>query len=148
MISRKIVRRKRLMSTKMICQKVTSIIASKIVKIQILCHHQMEISTSKLLIKMRRIRWLLIFCNFNCEEARHHWMKIQAETKVLSRNLCGKLRLVMEPLVATKLKCDYRTGKRISTKRVIGYIASGYQKDKIWLRRTKPATRNYSPSYG
>jgi midasin len=28
-------------------------------------------------------------------------------------------------------------------KRVIGYIASGYRKDKIWLRRTKPAKRNY-----
>lgn len=76
-------------------------------------------------------------------EARHHWMKIQAETNVLSRNLCEKLRLVMEPLVATKLKGDYRTGKRINMKRVIGYIASGYRKDKIWLRRTKPAKRNY-----
>jgi midasin len=49
----------------------------------------------------------------------------------------------MEPLVATKLKGDYRTGKRINMKRVIGYIASGYRKDKIWLRRTKPAKRNY-----
>jgi midasin len=28
-------------------------------------------------------------------------------------------------------------------KRIIGYIASGYRKDKIWLRRTKPAKRDY-----
>jgi midasin len=28
-------------------------------------------------------------------------------------------------------------------KRVIGYIASGYRKDKIWLRRTKPGKRDY-----
>jgi midasin len=28
-------------------------------------------------------------------------------------------------------------------KRVIGYVASGYRKDKIWLRRTKPAKRDY-----
>lgn len=28
-------------------------------------------------------------------------------------------------------------------KQVIGYIASGYRRDKIWLRRTKPAKRNY-----
>ena len=76
-------------------------------------------------------------------EARARWSRIQGETHSLSRRLCEKLRLVMEPLVASKLRGDYRTGKRINMKRVIGYIASGYRKDKIWLRRTKPAKRNY-----
>ena len=71
------------------------------------------------------------------------WSLIQSETHNLSRRLCEKLRLVMEPLVASKLRGDYRTGKRINMKRVIGYIASGYRKDKIWLRRTKPAKRDY-----
>ncbi|GKY98789.1 hypothetical protein MPSEU_000835100 [Mayamaea pseudoterrestris] len=75
--------------------------------------------------------------------ARRHWNELQLETYALSRRLCEKLRLVMEPLVASKLRGDYRTGKRINMKRVIGYIASGYRKDKIWLRRTKPAKRNY-----
>jgi MoxR-like ATPase len=75
--------------------------------------------------------------------ARSEWSRIQGETHHLARRLCEKLRLVMEPLVATKLRGDYRTGKRINMKRVIGYIASGYRKDKIWLRRTKPAKRNY-----
>lgn len=75
--------------------------------------------------------------------SRSRWGSIQSETYNLSRQLCEKLRLVMEPLVATKLKGDYRTGKRINMKRVIGYIASGFRKDKIWLRRTKPAKRNY-----
>ena len=77
------------------------------------------------------------------EEARIQWLDIQGKTQSLSRRLCEKLRLVMEPLVASKLRGDYRTGKRINMKRVIGYIASGYRKDKIWLRRTKPAKRNY-----
>jgi midasin len=76
-------------------------------------------------------------------EARLKWLQIQGETHNLSRRLCEKLRLVMEPLVASKLRGDYRTGKRINMKRVIGYIASGYRKDKIWLRRTKPAKRDY-----
>ena len=76
-------------------------------------------------------------------EARLRWLQIQGETHNLSRRLCEKLRLVMEPLVASKLKGDYRSGKRINMKRVIGYIASGYRKDKIWLRRTKPAKRDY-----
>eukprot|EP00978_Attheya_sp_CCMP212_P021232 scaffold61822_cov52-Attheya_sp.AAC.5 len=75
--------------------------------------------------------------------ARLRWATIQNETNNLSRRLCEKLRLVMEPLVATKMRGDYRTGKRINMKRIIGYIASGYRRDKIWLRRTKPAKRNY-----
>jgi len=77
------------------------------------------------------------------EEAREKWSEISAETNSLSRRLCEKLRLVMEPLVASKLRGDYRTGKRINMKRVIGFIASGYRKDKIWLRRTKPGKRDY-----
>lgn len=77
------------------------------------------------------------------EAARKKWALIQRDTHALARRTCEKLRLVLEPLVATKLKGDYRTGKRINMKRVIGYIASGYRKDKIWLRRTKPAKRNY-----
>lgn len=76
-------------------------------------------------------------------EAHIKWSIIQQETSYLSRRLCEKLRLVLEPLVASKLRGDYRSGKRINMKRVIGYIASGYRKDKIWLRRTKPAKRNY-----
>lgn len=76
-------------------------------------------------------------------EARLKWLQIQGETHNLARRLCEKLRLVLEPLVASKLRGDYRTGKRINMKRVIGYIASGYRKDKIWLRRTKPAKRDY-----
>jgi len=77
------------------------------------------------------------------EQARAYWQTIQSDTNNLSRRLCEKLRLVMEPLVATKLRGDYRTGKRVNMKRIIGYIASGYRKDKIWLRRTKPAKRDY-----
>jgi midasin len=77
------------------------------------------------------------------QRAREYWQTIQSDTNHLSRRLCEKLRLVMEPLVATKLRGDYRTGKRVNMKRIIGYIASGYRKDKIWLRRTKPAKRDY-----
>ena len=61
----------------------------------------------------------------------------------MSQRLCEQLRLVLEPMVATKLQGDYRSGKRINIRRVIPYIASGFRKDKIWLRRTKPARRDY-----
>uniref|UniRef100_A0A183UYP4 VWFA domain-containing protein n=1 Tax=Toxocara canis TaxID=6265 RepID=A0A183UYP4_TOXCA len=38
---------------------------------------------------------------------------------------------------------DYRSGKRLNMRRLIAYIASDYRKDRIWLRRTKKAQRNY-----
>jgi len=50
---------------------------------------------------------------------------------------------VLEPTLASRLSGEYKTGKRINMKKVIGYIASGFRKDKIWLRRTKPDKRRY-----
>jgi midasin len=38
---------------------------------------------------------------------------------------------------------DYRSGKRLSMRKVIAYIASHFRKDKIWLRRTRPDQRTY-----
>ena len=38
---------------------------------------------------------------------------------------------------------DYRTGKRLNMRRIIPYIASYFQNDQIWLRRTKPSKREY-----
>jgi len=77
------------------------------------------------------------------ERARARWAALRSATAPLAQRLSEQLRLVLEPLVATKLQGDYRTGKRINMKRVISYIASGFRKDRIWMRRTKPAQRNY-----
>ncbi|CAM9165037.1 unnamed protein product [Ectocarpus sp. 4 AP-2014] len=75
--------------------------------------------------------------------SRELWGRLRSVTGPLSQRLCEQLRLVLEPMVATKLQGDYRSGKRINMRRVIPYIASGFRKDKIWLRRTKPAKRDY-----
>ncbi|CCH41350.1 Midasin [Wickerhamomyces ciferrii] len=77
------------------------------------------------------------------EEARELWRKSDLETQELSANLCEQLRLILEPTLSTKLKGDYKTGKRLNMKRIIPYIASEFRKDKIWLRRTKPSKRQY-----
>mmetsp|Transcript_37231 Transcript_37231/g.87008 ORF Transcript_37231/g.87008 Transcript_37231/m.87008 type:complete len:606 (-) Transcript_37231:376-2193(-) len=71
------------------------------------------------------------------------WRRFEEQTSALSQELCEQLRLILEATVASKLQGDYRTGKRISMRKVIPYIASGYRKDKIWLRRTKPSKRQY-----
>lgn len=76
-------------------------------------------------------------------EATNAWSSISALTESAARELSEKLRLVLEPTLTSRLKGDYRTGKRINMRKVIPYIASEFRKDKIWLRRTKPSKRDY-----
>ena len=77
------------------------------------------------------------------EGARDIWRLYESLTQDLSYTLCEQLRSILEPTQATRLKGDYRTGKRLNMRKIIPYIASEYTKDKIWLRRTKPSRREY-----
>ncbi|PFH53375.1 hypothetical protein AMATHDRAFT_1433 [Amanita thiersii Skay4041] len=77
------------------------------------------------------------------EDGSRIWRLYEALTHDLAYALCEQLRLVLEPTLATRLKGDYRTGKRLNMKKIIPYIASDYSKDKIWLRRTRPSQREY-----
>jgi midasin len=79
----------------------------------------------------------------NVEQSKELWRRFDMITSGLAQELCEQLRLILEPTLATKLRGDYKTGKRINMKKVIPYIASQYRKDKIWLRRTKPNKRQY-----
>lgn len=76
-------------------------------------------------------------------ETEKAWEKISAVTSPLAQDLSEQLRLILEPTKATRLKGDFRTGRRINMRKVIPYIASQFRKDKIWLRRTKPSKREY-----
>eukprot|EP01048_Picozoa_sp_COSAG05_P019850 COSAG05_NODE_3222_length_2228_cov_1.934711_1_plen_86_part_10 len=62
-------------------------------------------------------------------------------TEAPALELCETLRLVLEPTKASKMKGGYAAGKRINMRAVIPYIASGFKKDKIWLRRTQVRRR-------
>lgn len=77
------------------------------------------------------------------EEAVTAWNTLSSVTDPAARDLSEKLRLVLEPTQASRLKGDYRTGRRINMRKIIPYIASQFRKDKIWLRRTKPSKREY-----
>jgi midasin len=77
------------------------------------------------------------------EAARALWLSHEASTHALSQQLTEHLRLILAPTLATKLRGDFRTGKRLNLKRIIPYIASGYKRDKIWLRRSQPSKRSY-----
>ena len=61
----------------------------------------------------------------------------------LAGELAEQLRVLLAATQATRLAGDYRSGKRISMRKVISYIASHFRKDKIWLRRTRPDKRVY-----
>lgn len=71
------------------------------------------------------------------------WQDMSNRMANNARDLCEQLRLILEPTKCTRLKGDYRTGRRINMKKIIPYIASQFRKDKIWLRRTKAAQRDY-----
>jgi midasin len=77
------------------------------------------------------------------EEASRLWTRYSSSVQSLSILVTEQLRLILAPTLATKLRGDFRTGKRLNIKRIIPYIASGYKKDKIWMRRSVPSKRNY-----
>jgi len=83
------------------------------------------------------------FSSHSPTEARRLWSHYETLVHPLALNLTEQLRLILTPTQATKMRGDFRTGKRLNIKRVIPYIASNYKRDKIWLRRSTPQRRNY-----
>ena len=79
----------------------------------------------------------------SAEEAPRLWWHYESLTRDLSHSLTEQLRLILAPSLATKMRGDFRTGKRLNVKRIIPYIASQYKRDKIWMRRSIPSKRNY-----
>lgn len=71
------------------------------------------------------------------------WMHHTAHTLPLAQSLTESLRMILTPTTATKLRGDFRTGKRLNIKRIIPYIASSYKRDRIWMRRSIPSKRAY-----
>uniref|UniRef100_A0A1I7RXZ7 Midasin n=1 Tax=Bursaphelenchus xylophilus TaxID=6326 RepID=A0A1I7RXZ7_BURXY len=69
------------------------------------------------------------------------WQFISQSVTTDAFELAEALRILIEPTKASKFQGDYRSGKRLNMRRLIPYIASNYQKNKIWMRRTKPAKR-------
>merc|ERR1711964_665471 len=49
--------------------------------------------------------------------AHNKWGYYAALTSGGSQRLCEQLRLLLEPMLATKLRGDYRSGKRINMRK-------------------------------
>ncbi|GAC98481.1 hypothetical protein PHSY_006075 [Pseudozyma hubeiensis SY62] len=76
-------------------------------------------------------------------QAAELWRSYASLTADLAFSLCEQLRLILAPTLATRLNGDFRTGKRLNMRKIVPFIASDFAKDKIWLRRTKPSSREY-----
>uniref|UniRef100_A0A1I7TDS8 Midasin n=2 Tax=Caenorhabditis tropicalis TaxID=1561998 RepID=A0A1I7TDS8_9PELO len=77
------------------------------------------------------------------DKADEQWAAMSRTVGMLAAELAENLRLILEPQRANKMQGDYRSGKRLNMRRLIPYIASEYRKDRIWMRRTKRAQREY-----
>lgn len=71
------------------------------------------------------------------------WIGIERKMETLATSLAENLKLILEPTLASKLKGDFKSGKRLNMKKIIPFIASDFRKDKIWKRRTQPSDREY-----
>ena len=76
-------------------------------------------------------------------DAQQVWVQHEESTRNLALILTEHLRLILHPTQATRMRGDFRTGKRLNIKRIIPYIASQYRRDKIWMRRSVPSKRSY-----
>ena len=85
----------------------------------------------------------------NVEKYQQSLQKVEADTEKYNilrhkGNQMGELfEELLEKKRTTEYKGDYRSGKKLSMRRIIGYIASDYRRDKIWLRKAEPEERNF-----
>ena len=93
--------------------------------------------------KLDRLQEVVMLNHSSRGKNKEDLIRIKAETHGYAVQLSEQLRLILTPTLCTRLQGDYRTGKRINMRKLISYVASGFRRDKIWMRRTKPAKREY-----
>ncbi|KAG5860613.1 AAA ATPase [Encephalitozoon hellem] len=57
--------------------------------------------------------------------------------------LTSMLRIIMESRKGSKYKGDFKSGKKLNMKRLVPYIASGFRRDRIWMKRQKNDKKDY-----
>eukprot|EP00767_Chilomastix_cuspidata_P002703 gnl/Chilomastix_cuspidata/2822.p1 GENE.gnl/Chilomastix_cuspidata/2822~~gnl/Chilomastix_cuspidata/2822.p1 ORF type:complete len:4926 (+),score=474.49 gnl/Chilomastix_cuspidata/2822:1812-14780(+) len=79
----------------------------------------------------------------NVDKGQELHALLLSEAMVAATELAERLAAILEPTQASRLEGFYRSGKRLSMRRIIQFIASGYRRDRIWLRRTRPSRRDH-----
>ncbi|KMV65714.1 AAA ATPase [Encephalitozoon cuniculi EcunIII-L] len=57
--------------------------------------------------------------------------------------LTNLLRIIMESKRGNRYRGDFRSGKKLNMKRLVPYIASGFRRDRIWMRRQRNDKKEY-----
>lgn len=105
-----------------------------------------EIEKSEEITKEKVIQWMKEISNSEGEKRglnKEVWAKLENSLRDKASYLAEELRAIFKPTKIAGMKGDYRTGKRLNMRKVIGYVASNYRKDKIWLRRSDPSQKDY-----
>ena len=76
-------------------------------------------------------------------QAATTWPAVAALTERTAAELAAALTAALEPTRASRLARGYKTGKRVDMRAVVAYVASGFRRDAIWMRRTRPDARDY-----
>lgn len=58
--------------------------------------------------------------------------------------LTNLLRVVMQSNRNNKYRGDFKSGKKLNMKKLVPYIASGYRRDRIWMKRQKSDRKEYT----
>ncbi|KAL8429966.1 hypothetical protein ACSSS7_006238 [Eimeria intestinalis] len=71
------------------------------------------------------------------------WHLLENRTAASAAALSESLRLVLQPTATGGWEGGYRSGKKLSLRRVLAFVASSQRDDRLWLRRRRPQGLQY-----
>ncbi|KAL8274975.1 hypothetical protein Esti_001031 [Eimeria stiedai] len=77
------------------------------------------------------------------ERAASLWHLLENRTAASAAALSESLRLVLQPTATGGWEGGYRSGKKLSLRRVLAFVASSQRDDRLWLRRRRPRGLQY-----
>ncbi|KAL8453352.1 hypothetical protein Emag_001907 [Eimeria magna] len=77
------------------------------------------------------------------ERAAALWHLLENRTAASAAALSESLRLVLQPTAIRGWEGGYRSGKKLSLRRVLAFVASSQRDDRLWLRRRRPQGLQY-----
>lgn len=77
------------------------------------------------------------------KEVQEETVLVVKREQARGRELFCLLRNILEENKRGKYKGDFKSGKKLNMKRIAAFVASGYRRDKIWMKRARNAKREY-----
>ncbi|MEN2500289.1 MAG: AAA ATPase midasin [Marteilia pararefringens] len=81
--------------------------------------------------------------NISEENAKSLWIELSNEVINDSYLLGEKIKAYLQPNSMKRYKKGFKSGKKLNIQKLIQYVASNYQKDRIWMKRVRPTKLTY-----